>query len=295
MPLNLPQIKDAYEFDFPLGDVSFFKVGGICDILFSPKNEEELIYFFQNKPENLNITILGNMSNILISDKGIRGCVIRLNNLNNINFFEDHVEVHGGTLLSKFINQSAKLGLSCCEKLFCVPGSIGGALFMNAGIPNFEINDVLISIDTIDFQGIKKTFTKTDLKMQYRNGNIPKGLIITSAKLKTFPKNKDTISAEIKELHKKRLKTQPIGMPTCGSTFKNPKGHKAWQLIKESGCDKLFVGGARVSDVHCNFLINSGNAKASDFLELIETIKTKVFEKTGVMLQEEIIKIGEGL
>ena len=290
---NIPKINGAYEFNFSLGEISFFKVGGVCDILFSPKSEEQLIYFLENKPKNLNITILGNMSNILISDLGIRGCVVRLNNLNDIKFYEGYVEVNSGVLLSKLINKCAKLGISCCERLFCIPGSVGGALFMNAGIPGFEINDVLISIDAVDFHGVRKTFTNADLKMGYRNGNIPKNFLITSAKLKTFPKDKDTIFAEIKGLHEKRLKSQPIGMPTCGSTFKNPDGYKAWQLIKDAGCDKLSVGGARISDVHCNFLINSGGAKASDFLELIEIIKIRVFEKTEIMLQEEIIKIGE--
>ena len=164
---------------------------------------------------------------------------------------------------------------------------------MNAGIPNFEINDVLISTEAINIDGEKQIFRKDELNMTYRNGNIPNGFIVTSAKLRTQKGNREAIFSEIRSLYEKRLKSQPIGLPTCGSTFKNPKTAKAWELIKKSDCDKLSVGGAKVSDMHCNFLINSGNAKASDFVELIETIKTEVFEKTGYRLEEEIKRIGD--
>lgn len=296
MQHNLPKIQGEYKFDFDLKNIAFFRVGGKCDIFFTPKNEDDLINFFQNKPDDLEITILGNMSNVLILDGGIRGCVVNLKFLDNIEFYENNTaKVESGVILSKFIKKSIENNLSSCEKLYCIPGTIGGAISMNAGIPNFEISDVLVSIDCLDFKGNKKTITKENLNMSYRNGNVPREALITSCILKTFPGKKEELELFIKDIMLKRRSSQPIGQPTCGSTFKNPKDLKAWQLIKESGCDTLKFGGAIVSDIHCNFLINSGDAKASDFLELIKIIKEKVLKKTGVLLEEEVITIGENL
>lgn len=290
---ELPDIRGEYRFSFALNSLSFFKVGGDCDVMFIPADIDDLLQFLIKKPNELEVTVLGNMSNVLISDYGIRGCVICLNNLDKIDFCSNYVEVQAGTLLSKFISRCAQNKVSCCEKLCGIPGTIGGAIFMNAGIPGFEISDVLISVSGVNFNGDKKTFTKDELNMTYRNGNIPKDCIVTSVKLKTFPKDTTQILAEIKESLAKRLKSQPIGQATCGSTFKNPSGSKAWELIKQAGCDKLSVGGAKVSEKHCNFLINSGKARASDFVKLIDTIKEKVFEETGYELQEEIQRIGD--
>lgn len=293
MQHRLPDIRGEYKFDFSLKELSFFKVGGNCDIFFVPKDENDLSDFLMNIPKELPIICLGNISNTLILDGGIEGCVINLiGSLNKIEFFEGCVKVGAGVILAKFIKECTKNDVSSCENLFCIPGTIGGAIIMNAGIPNFEISDVLISIDCVDMHGNKCTFKKDELNMSYRNGNIPKDLIITSATFKTSYKPEAELNAVIKEILSKRIKSQPIGKATCGSTFKNPEGLKAWQLIKDSGCGTLNVGDAIVSDVHCNFLINNGNAKASDFRKLIDTIKEKVFDKTGVLLQEEIITIG---
>lgn len=279
--------------NFDLSKLAFLKVGGPCDVFFIPQNSNDLLDFLNHHNE---ITVLGNMSNVLISDLGIRGAVIKLDSINGIEFHDGNVKVGAGLLLSKLILECAKRNLSCCEKLFYIPGTIGGAIFMNAGIPGFEIADVLVSIDVIDIKNkTLKTIQKNKLNMSYRNGNISDNTIIISATLQTCPKNQADILSEIKETKSKRMKSQPIGQPTCGSTFKNPpNGLKAWQLIQQSKCDKLYVGGAKVSNIHSNFLINSGNATASDFWELIELIKSKVLEKTGILLEEEIIKIGEG-
>ena len=290
---QLPQVRGKYRFNVSLSRLSFFKVGGMCDIMFSPADINDLLHFLLHKPSNLSIAILGNMSNVLISDFGITGCVIRLDNLNKIDFLNDLVEVQAGTLLSNFINKCANKGISCCEKLCCIPGTIGGALYMNAGIPAFEINDVLVSISGVTFSGKTKTISKDDLKMTYRNGNIPDNFIITSAKLKTYDTDKNILLSTIEELRTNRLKSQPIGERTCGSTFKNPDGAKAWKLIQQAGCNGLSVGGAKVSEKHCNFLINTGDAKASDFVKLIRIIKTKVRDETGYELEEEIKRIGE--
>ena len=294
MLLNeLPAVRGEYKFDFPLKLLSFFKVGGNCNVIFIPADIDDLEQFLLRKSKDLKVTILGNMSNVLISDYGISGCVIQLNNLNKIEFCDNYIEAQAGVLLSKLISECATQGISCCEQLFCIPGSIGGAIFMNAGIPGFEISDILISVTGISFSGVYRTFGKNELNMAYRNGRIPNDFIITSAKLKITPANKNIILDKIKESQLKRLKSQPVGQATCGSTFKNPFGIRAWELIKQAGCDRLSVGGAKVSDKHCNFLVNAGNAKASDFVRLVEIIKAKVFEKTGYELQEEIKRIGD--
>ncbi len=293
MQHELPEVSGIYKFNFSLKDISFFKVGGNCDILFLPKDKSDLMNFLKRKPRNLPIAILGNISNTLISDEGFRGCIIKLDNFNNIEFHEDYLKVESGLKLIDLIKTCVNKNLSCCEDLYCIPGSIGGTVFMNAGIPGFEIANVLISIEILDFNGNKKIIEKQDLKMEYRNGNIPKNYIITAVNLKTKTRKSEELIEKITDIRKKRMKSQPIGKATCGSTFKNPKGMKAWELIKSANCDILSAGGAKVSDIHCNFLINSGNATAKDFIDLIELIKTKVFEKTSVMLEEEIIKLGE--
>lgn len=293
MQHNLPEVSGIYEFDFPLKNISFFKVGGNCDVLFYPRDEYDLINFLKRKPQDLQIAVLGNGSNILIADEGFHGCIIKLDNLNKIKFYDNYLNVESGLTLSNLIKECVNRNLSCCEDLVCIPGTVGGAIFMNAGIPSFEIKGMVISVEILDFDGNKRVIEEQDLKMKYRNGNIPKNSIITSVNLKTTSKRSKELLEKINEIKEKRMKSQPIGKRTCGSTFKNPKGKKAWELIKSANCDNLFIGDARVSDIHCNFLINSGNATAQDFLSLIDLIKTKVFEKTGVMLEEEIIKFGE--
>ncbi|MDR3030918.1 MAG: UDP-N-acetylmuramate dehydrogenase [Holosporales bacterium] len=293
MPLKTPSVLGELVANFNLKNLSFFKVGGSCDLFFSPYDQDDLSNFLKNS--DFKITCLGNLSNALISDSGIRGCVINLvKYFNKIEFFEGFVKVGAGVLLPKFINECVKSGLSCLEKLYCVPGTIGGAVYMNAGIPEFDISKVLISFDCIDKNdGEVIILNKDNLNMEYRSGNIPQNLIITSVKLRTFYENVEKLKEIIGKISEKRAKSQPLGKLTCGSAFKNPLGFKAWQLIKESDCDKLAVGDAIVSDMHCNFLINSGNAMASDFYKLIQIIKEKVLKKTGILLEEEIIIMGK--
>lgn len=290
---DLPKVSGVYKFDYPLGSLSFFKVGGNCDVLFYPEDENDLMNFLQQRPEGTPIAVLGNISNTLISDAGFHGCIIKLDKLNKMEFFDGYVKVGTGLQLSVFIKRCIERNLSCCEKLFCIPGTLGGSVVMNAGVPDFEIADVLISIEIIDFQGNKKVIRKEELQPRYRNGNIPQDSIVTAVNLKTSYKASEDLNRIISDIKSKRLRSQPIGQATCGSTFKNPPGVKAWELIKSANCDKLSVGDAMVSDIHCNFLINAGHATARDFLKLIEIIKTRVFEKTGIMLEEEIKILGE--
>ncbi|MDR1476423.1 MAG: UDP-N-acetylmuramate dehydrogenase [Holosporales bacterium] len=290
----LPQIRGEYKFDFPLKRLSFIGTGGLCDLLFYPKDEEDLIYFLQNKPSNLPIICLGNFSNTLILDNGIRGCVINLSKfMTRTEPCEGYIRVDAGASLNSVIKLCIEYGISCCEKLFLIPGTIGGAIAMNAGIPEFEISDGLIDINCVNHEGKKFILNRSKIDMQYRKGNIPKNLIITSATLAIQREDKLILTSTIDNLSKKRMTSQPIGQQTLGSTFKNPAGLKAWKLIRKAGCENLKIGQASVSELHSNFLINSGDANSSDFLDLIRLIKDRVLISSGILLEEEINIIGE--
>ncbi|MDR1288964.1 MAG: UDP-N-acetylmuramate dehydrogenase [Holosporales bacterium] len=290
----LPEIRGEYIFNRKIKEISFIGTGGICDILFYPKDEEDLAHFLHNRSYDLPIICLGNLSNTLVSDEGFRGCIVILSKfMRNIKFGENYVYAEAGAMLGRFITECVENGISCCERLFCIPGTIGGAIAMNAGIPDFEISDVIIDINCINYEGQKFSLKRSEIDMQYRNGNIPKNLIITSATFKTSKKTEQELNSTLDEIFKKRSSSQPMGRQTLGSTFKNPNEFKAWQLIREAGCDNLKVGQASVCDLHANFLINTGDASSAEFIELIRLIKEKVFEKSGILLEEEIIFIGE--
>lgn len=288
--LDLPDIRGTYKIDFDLKSISFLRVGGRCSVLFEPKDEEDLLYFLRNKPLDLMIYCLGNLSNILVKDEGIDGCVILLKNtFNQVNFLEQEVVVGSGVSLSNFITNCARKGIACCEQLYCIPGTVGGAVSMNAGIPGFEIVNVINKLNLLDYSGKHVELLTNDLNMKYRNGNLPKNMLITSAVLKTSPSCSEKIFAEISEIKNKRMSSQPLLERTCGSTFKNPPGMKAWKLIQDAGCKGLSIGGATVSEKHCNFFINKGGAMASDFLELIDIVQNKVEQNTGIKLELEVI------
>ena len=289
---DLPDIQGQYYFDFNLGEISYIKVGGRCDVLYIPENINDLIYFIQHKPSNLPITILGNLSNTLVLDKGIRGCVVSLRKLNNIEIYDNYVKVECGINLSNLIIVLSNKCISCCEQLYTIPGTIGGALAMNAGIPGFEIKDVLKSIDLVN-STTGELITITGIDMQYRNGNLPKVYIATSCILKTTKKEQDELMQTLRNTLNKRLRTQPIHSATLGSTFKNPAGFKAWELIKESGCHTLKVGGASLSNIHCNFIVNNGTATTNDIIHLINLVQKTVFQRTEILLELEIRIIGK--
>ena len=288
----LPNVKGQYLYNFDISKISHMKVGGACDVLYIPHDINDLIYFIQNRQKDIPITIIGNLSNTIVTDKGIRGCCISLKNLNNITVLDDFIQVECGITINTFVNFCIKNNISCCEKLYIIPGTIGGALIMNAGIPSFEIKDVVKSITLLNIYD-RSISTIDNSKMSYRNGNIHDNYIAVSCTLKTQYKDSNTLKSEIKDIVTKRIETQPINTNTCGSTFKNPSGYKAWKLIKESGCCGLRVGGAVVSDKHCNFIVNEGNATANDVINLINIIKEKVFNNTGILLEQEVKMIGE--
>ena len=281
-----------------LSNYSWFNLGGPAEYLFKPENKEQLIDFLkENQKNKLKITILGAGSNTLIRDKGIKGVVIKLGSgFSKINLIENNVlEVGAATLDRKISNYAKDNGVGGFEFLACIPGSIGGSVTMNSGCYGDDISKILISLKAIDLSDCKeKEIRRDEIKFFYRGNNLSERLIITSAKLQGKIESKEIIEKKQKEYIDKKKLTQPSQIKTCGSTFKNVSSEKkAWQIIKETGCDKLKEGDAMISKKHCNFFVNNGKAKSSDIEKLINKVKKTVSSKTGVNLELEIKIIGD--
>ena len=281
-----------------LSNYNWFNLGGPAEYLFKPENKEQLIEFLrENKIFKLNTTVLGAGSNTLIRDNGIKGVVIKLgSSFSKIKLINsDTLEVGAAALDRKVSNYAKDNGLSEFEFLSCIPGSIGGAVIMNSGCYGDDISKILISINVIDIKDCKeKVIKREDIKFFYRGTNLPSEYIIISAKLKGKVKSKSTIEEKQNNLIKKKELSQPSRIKTCGSTFKNLSNQKkAWQVIKQTGCDKFREGDAVISEKHCNFFVNNGKAKSADIEKLINKVKKKVNDKAGVNLELEIKIIGE--
>ena len=281
-----------------LSNYNWFNLGGPAEYLFKPENKEQLIEFLrENKIFKLNTTVIGAGSNTLIRDNGIKGVVIKLgSSFSKIKLINsDTLEVGAAALDRKVSNYAKDNGLSEFEFLSCIPGSIGGAVIMNSGCYGDDISKILISINVIDIKDCKeKVIKREDIKFFYRGTNLPSEYIIISAKLKGKIKSKSTIEEKQNNFIKKKKLSQPSQIKTCGSTFKNLSNQKkAWQVIKQTGCDKFREGDAVISEKHCNFFVNNGKAKSADIEKLINKVKKKVNDKAGVNLELEIKIIGE--
>ena len=279
-----------------LSKYSWFNLGGPADIFFRPENIDQLIKFLDTiKKKNFKIHILGAGSNTLIRDSGVKGVVIKLGSkFSNIELLEkDTIEVGASTLDRKVSDFAKNNGISGMEFLSCIPGSIGGAIIMNSGCYGSDISKILSSIKIIDEKGKEKKIKNDEIKFFYRGTNIPKNYIILSAVLKGIISSKQLIEQKQEELIERKKNSQPSQIKTCGSTFKNSNDKKAWMLIKESGCDKLYIGDAKISNKHCNFFVNDGKAKTADIEKLINKVKKEVQNKTGVDLELEIKIIGD--
>ena len=281
-----------------LSKYSWFNLGGPAELFFKPENKNQLIEFLKHSKENkLKITVLGAGSNTLIRDEGIKGVVIKLGpNFSKIELInENTIQVGAATLDRKISNFAKENGIGSLEFLSCIPGSIGGAVIMNSGCYGCDISKVLSSITVIDFQNcIEKQIPREDIDFFYRGTNLPSNLIITAVKLKGTVAEKQLIEKKQSQMLEQKKLSQPSQIKTCGSTFKNLNNEKkAWQLIKETGCDKFFEGDAVISEKHCNFFVNNGNAKSSDIEKLINKVKKTVKDKTGINLELEIKIIGE--
>ena len=281
-----------------LSNYSWFNLGGNAEFFFKPNDIDQLIEFLaEAKNNNLKITILGAGSNTLIRDKGVRGVVIKLSS--NFSYTKlidkDTIQTGAATLDRTVANFAKDNSITNFEFLSCIPGSIGGAITMNSGCYENDISKILLSVQVIDTNDYKeKEIKKEDIKFLYRGTNLPKDLIIVSAKFRGLIANKDEIEKKQLNLIERKKLSQPSQIKTCGSTFKNiNKNKKAWKLIKEAGCENFKEGDAMISQKHCNFFVNNGKAKSSDIENLIKRVRAKVYAETGVNLELEIKIIGE--
>ena len=281
-----------------LSNYSWFNLGGNAEYFYKAQDKDQLKEFLKEaKKQNLKITILGAGSNTLFRDKGVKGAVIKLGQ--NFSFIKvidkDILEVGAATLDRKVSNFAKDNNLANLEFLSCIPGSIGGAIIMNSGCYDNEISKVFISLIAIDKKKLTEIeIKKDDIKFLYRGTNLPDDLIIISAKFKGKISNKDEIEKKQANLVARKKISQPSQIKTCGSTFKNiSKDKKAWMLIKKAGCEHFKEGDAMISEKHCNFFVNNGNAKSLDIENLINKVKKNVYDKTGVNLELEIKIIGD--
>ena len=281
-----------------LSNYSWFNLGGPAEYFFRPESREQLLEFFKlNLETKRKITILGAGSNTLIRDKGINGVVIKLSpSFSKIELIDKDTIQAGASAMDRKISNFAKdNGIGDLEFLSCIPGSIGGGVIMNSGCYGDDISKILTSINVIDMKKCEeREISKQDIKFFYRGTNLPEKYIITSVKLKGKIKPKDQIEKKQKHFIDKKKLSQPNQIKTCGSTFKNIEGKKkAWQLIKEAGCNKFKVGDASISEKHSNFFVNNGKAKSSDIEKLIQKVKQQVNNRSGVNLELEIKIVGE--
>ena len=297
MNINLEELSsefnDNVKFDYDLKKKNWFNIGGKTKIYYKAHNLKDLIKFVKKIDEKEKIFILSGGSNTLITDKTYNGVVIKLSrNFNNISLLSDEIIIAGSAVSDKSLSEFAmNNSLGGFEFLSCIPGTVGGGIKMNAGCFDREFKDILISIQAINKSGQVITIPVKDINFEYRNSKLSDDLIFLSASFKGYKKKLDIIKNEMIELKKKKEEAQPTRIKTSGSTFKNPIGQtdkKVWQLIKESVSLEKSFGDACISEKHCNFFVNKGNAKFEDMKKLIEFVSESVLKETGIKLETEI-------
>lgn len=286
--------KNIY-FDETLAKYSWFNLGGPAKILFKPDNTDQLIKFLKLTKDTLKINCLGAGSNTLIRDAGFNGAIIKLSpKFSYIKEVDENLLEVGAATLDKTLSRfAADNSIAGFEFLSCIPGSVGGAIKMNSGCYGDEISKILISIKAVDFRGNVIEINKDDINFFYRGTNLSEDLIYLSAKFKKIMSDKKLINEKINKFSKQKKLSQPSQIKTCGSTFKNPKDKKAWQLIKNSNCSEKSFGKASISSKHSNFFVNEGGASSADIEKLINFVRKQVLEKQNIKLDLEIKIIGE--
>ncbi|XDZ66275.1 UDP-N-acetylmuramate dehydrogenase [Alphaproteobacteria bacterium LSUCC0684] len=291
---RLPDVRGTLEPMVPMLRHTWFGVGGVADVMFSPADAEDLAAFLAATPLDIPVFPMGAGSNLLVRDGGIRGVVVNtVTHLNSREVSGDTLIVGAGLHDAECARFAASHGIGGLEFLVGIPGTIGGGLRMNAGAYGVEFRDIVITAEAIDRSGRTHVATPAGMGMAYRHSNAPEDWIFTRATLKAVKGDAASIRARMKEIIANRADAQPRGVRTGGSTFANPDGGKAWQLIDAAGCRGLSLGRAMVSEKHCNFLINNGGASADEIERLGETVRQKVEETSGVALRWEIRRIGE--
>ena len=293
----MPELRGRLTANQSLAELTWFRVGGPAQVLFTPADEDDLAYFLGKLPAELPVTVVGVGSNLIVRDGGLPGVVVRLapRGFGEAVAQGDVVTAGTAALDKRVAEVAAAANLAGLEFFFGIPGTIGGALRMNAGANGAETKDVLIEATGIGRDGKKHVFNNAEMKFVYRNSGVDASIIFTSARFQGKPATSEAIRARMNEVQAHREAAQPIREKTGGSTFKNPPGNSAWKLVDAAGCRGLRVGGAQVSEMHCNFLINTGDATASDIETLGETVRTRVKENSGIELQWEIKRIGVSL
>lgn len=295
---KLPVVEGKYEFNVPLAKMTWFGVGGNADVIFYPRDIDDLSNFLVNKPSDLDVFVLGGGSNILIRDGGFRGVVVKLDNHFSYIEKEDNVtiKVGCGTLNSKLFKFCFNNSIGGFEFLGTIPGSVGGAVRMNAGCHGHDVSQILVSAKAVNLKnGDIVHLNNEDFGFVYRGNNLPDNLVFVEAEFKGYIEDQNQIQGIFDDYVNRRRATQPMGVKTCGSTFKNPAEAPAWKLIEEAGFKGYKLGGAKVSEQHSNFFINEGNATADDIESLGEMIRKTIKEKEGVELEWEVQRVGEKL
>jgi UDP-N-acetylmuramate dehydrogenase len=290
---RLPRVRGRYRENADLARITWFRVGGPAEMMFRPEDAEDLAAFLRACPADVPVTVIGVGSNVLIRDGGVPGVVIRLGRaFATLEAEGTDMIVGAGALDANVARAAADAGIAGLEFLAGIPGTIGGALRMNGGAYGREMKDVLVSAQAVGPNGAIRELSAADMGFGYRHAGVAPDLIFTRARLRSHEGARADIAARIKEIQDARAATQPIRTRTGGSTFKNPPGHKAWELIDAAGCRGLVLGDAQVSEKHCNFLINHGNASAADIEALGEDVRRRVKAASGITLEWEIRIIG---
>lgn len=291
---SLPSVRGSYRSYVPLAKTNWFNVGGAAEILFRPEDPEDLMVFLKNRPHHITTTILGVGSNLLVRDGGIRGVVIKLGrSFTHITSQHDRIIAGAAALSFNTASYAASKGISGLEFLSGIPGTIGGALAMNAGAYQHDTSSILLNAKAIDDSGNLHLLSPADIGYVYRGNTLPERMIFIEGTFQGTFDSEENIRQRMQAIAEARSDSQPIRSRTSGSTFKNPEGQKAWQLIDKAGCRGLTIGGAQVSEKHCNFFINNGTATASDIEQLGTEVIRRVKETTGYVLQWEVQIIGE--
>ena len=290
----MPQLRGRLLANESLAPLTWFRVGGPAQVLFTPADEDDLAYFLKHLPNEIPVYVVGVGSNLIVRDGGIPGVVIRLApRAFGETIAQGDVVTAGAAALDKRVAETAAAAnIGGMEFFYGIPGTIGGALRMNAGANGHETKDVLIEAVGIGRDGARHTFTSADMRFVYRSSGVDPSIVFTSAKFRGVVASPEAIRARMNEVQTHRETAQPIREKTGGSTFQNPPGNSAWKLIDAAGCRGLTVGGAQVSEMHCNFLINTGNATGHDIETLGETVRARVKANSGIELHWEIKRIG---
>jgi len=290
---TMPDLRGRVLANQSLAELTWFRVGGPAQLLFMPEDESDLSYFLAHLPGDLPVTVIGLGSNLIVRDGGVPGSAVRLGRgFNEITIEGARVRAGAAVPDVKVARAAQEAGIAGLSFMRGIPGAVGGALRMNGGAYGRETKDALIEARAVDRSGRVHVLGNADLRYSYRHCGAPDGFIFTEATFAGEPGDPSVIAAEMEKITASREQTQPVKSHTGGSTFKNPPGGKAWQLIDAAGCRGLKRGDAQVSEMHCNFLINLGNATAADIETLGETVRRKVEEQSGVSLEWEIKRIG---